>query len=91
MRDIVESTAAYEEWMERRADISGRLLDKKHRKMAEGPFPFLRATFYRWVEQWPNVCPRLAERDEDVCWQWGTCTSKISGCGGTREDSTSGG
>jgi len=66
MRDIVESTAAYEAWMERRANISGRLLERKHRKMAEGPFPFLRATFYRWIEQWPNVCPRLAERDEDV-------------------------
>src|SRR6185295_11010864 len=38
----------------------------KHSKMAKGPFPFLRATFYRWVEQWPKVCPRLARRDEDV-------------------------
>src|SRR6185503_19747108 len=31
-----------------------------------GAFPFLRATFYRWVERWPEVCRRLAERDEDV-------------------------
>jgi hypothetical protein len=66
MRDIVESTDAYEAWMKRRADISGRLLEKKHSKMAEGAFPFLRATFYRWAEQWPTVCRRLARRDEDV-------------------------
>ena len=52
--------------MRKQTDVSGRLLKKKHRKMADGAFPFLRATFYRWVEQWPEVCPRLAERDEDV-------------------------
>ena len=28
--------------------------------MAESPFPFLRATFYRWVQRWPEVCPELA-------------------------------
>ena len=66
MRDIVDSTSAFEAWMKQRADISNRLLDKKHGKMADGPFPFLRATFYRWVEQWPQVCRRLADRDEDV-------------------------
>lgn len=66
MRNIVDSTAAFERWMKRRADISAKLLDKKHRKMADGPFPFLRATFYRWAEQWPKICRRLARRDEDV-------------------------
>ena len=66
MRNIVGSTGAFEAWMKHRADVSRRLLEKKHRKMADGPFPFLRATFYRWVEQWPKVCRRLARRDEDV-------------------------
>jgi hypothetical protein len=66
MRSIIESTRAFEAWMQKRTDVSGRLVKKKHRKMAAGPFPFLRATFYRWVERWPEVCPRLAERDEDV-------------------------
>jgi hypothetical protein len=28
--------------------------------MAQSPFPFLRATFYRWVQLWPQVCPELA-------------------------------
>src|SRR6187397_971907 len=66
MPGIVESTRAYESWMRKRTDVSRRLLRKKHRKMGEGPFPFLRATFYRWVEQWPEVCPRLARRNQDV-------------------------
>lgn len=52
--------------MRKRTDVSGRLLKNKHRKMGAGAFPFLRATFYRWVERWPDVCPRLAKRDEDV-------------------------
>jgi Uncharacterized protein conserved in bacteria (DUF2252) len=66
MRSIIESTRAFEAWMRKRTDVSGRLLKSKHRKMGAGAFPFLRATFYRWVERWPKVCPRLAERDEDV-------------------------
>ena len=65
MRNIFESTAAFESWMRKRTDVSGRLLKKKHRQMAAGPFPFLRSTFYRWAEQWPVVCPDLAERPDD--------------------------
>jgi hypothetical protein len=66
MRNIFESTRAFEAWMRKRTDVSKRLLKKKHSKMADDPFSFLRATFYRWVEQWPKVCPELAERREDV-------------------------
>ena len=66
MRNIFESTRDYEAWMRKRTDVSRKLLERKHRKMASGAFPFLRATFYRWVERWPKVCPRLAERGEDV-------------------------
>jgi Uncharacterized protein conserved in bacteria (DUF2252) len=66
MRSIVDSTEAFEAWMGKRTDVSQRLLAKKHRQMADAPLAFLRATFYRWVEQWPRVCPELAGCDEDV-------------------------
>jgi hypothetical protein len=66
MRDIFESTESFEAWMRKRTDVSKKLLKKKHRRMADGPFPFLRATFYRWVEQWPKVCHQLAGREGDV-------------------------
>ena len=66
IRDIFESTNAFEAWMRKRTDVSKRLLKKKHSEMAEGPFPFLRSTFYRWAEQWPSVCPELAGRPPDV-------------------------
>jgi uncharacterized protein (DUF2252 family) len=29
--------------------------------MADALFPFLRATFYRWMQLWPEVCPDLAK------------------------------
>lgn len=66
MRSIFESTDAFEAWMRKRTDVSKRLLKRKHREMGGSPFPFLRATFYRWAEQWPVVCPELAGRAEDV-------------------------
>ena len=52
--------------MREQTDVSEKLLEKKHRKMSESAFAFLRATFYRWVEQWPVVCPKLARRDHDI-------------------------
>ena len=66
IQNIFESTKAFEAWMRKRTDVSKRLLKKKHSEMAEGPFPFLRSTFYRWAEQWPAVCPELAGRSPDV-------------------------
>ena len=33
----------------------------KHRLMAEAAFPYFRATFYRWLQLWPEVCGELAK------------------------------
>jgi hypothetical protein len=66
IRNVFDSTKAFETWMRKRTDVSRRLLKKKHAEMAAGPFPFLRSTFYRWVEQWPRLCPELAGRRDDV-------------------------
>jgi len=33
----------------------------KHQLMAEAIFPFFRATYYRWAQLWPEVCPDLAK------------------------------
>ncbi len=43
-----------------------RAVPRKHDEMGEGPFPLLRATFYRWIEHWEELCPELQSRDEDV-------------------------
>jgi hypothetical protein len=58
--EIRQSTAAYEKWLGNRLVLIPADLELKHQRMAESPFPFLRATFYRWVQRWPAVCPDLA-------------------------------
>jgi hypothetical protein len=59
--DIATATRRYEAWIARQTlPVSGDLA-LKHARMATTPFRFLRATFYRWAQRWPVVCPVLAE------------------------------
>jgi hypothetical protein len=56
---IVKATRRYEKWIGERVDLDREDLRLKHQLMSEGLFPFFRATFYRWMQLWPNVCPKL--------------------------------
>lgn len=58
--NFVESTRRYERWLRRNIDVIKNDLVLKHARMAEDIFPFLRATYYRWAELWPQACPELA-------------------------------
>jgi hypothetical protein len=58
--DLIKATKAYEAWLCERIPLIEADLRLKHQRMAQSPFPFLRATFYRWVQLWPQVCPELA-------------------------------
>jgi uncharacterized protein (DUF2252 family) len=58
--NVVESTRAYDCWLEQRLEVVKRDLKLKHRRMALDPFCFLRATFYRWAQVWPQACTDLA-------------------------------
>ncbi len=57
---VVEATRSYEEWIGRQVPMVRAELAFKHAQMAVAPFPFLRATFYRWVQQWELCCADLA-------------------------------
>jgi len=59
--NIVKATVRYEDWLRTHTAIVGSDLRLKHQRMAESVFPFLRATFYRWVQLWPEICPELAK------------------------------
>jgi uncharacterized protein (DUF2252 family) len=59
--NIVKATARYEDWLRSHTSLVEADLRLKHERMAESVFPFLRATFYRWVQIWPEVCPDLAK------------------------------
>lgn len=57
--NIVEATRAYENWAAKRIDLVVSDIKLKHREMAHGLFPFMRATFYRWPAIWHEACPEL--------------------------------
>ncbi|HYR43369.1 MAG TPA: DUF2252 family protein, partial [Terriglobia bacterium] len=63
--DIRKATASYEAWMSRHIPTVTADLRYKHVEMAESPFAFMRATFYRWVQLWKDLCPE-ASRAPDV-------------------------
>ena len=55
--DIIKATQSYEQWLGKQIPLIDVDLHEKHIKMAEDPFQFFRATFYRWMQLWPEVCP----------------------------------
>ncbi len=59
--NIFKATADFERWLANCLPIIRQDIARKHTHMAEAPFPFFRATFYRWIQLWPEVCPDLAK------------------------------
>jgi hypothetical protein len=61
--NIVQSTDAYEDFL--RAELGREVVEEglreKRAEMAAGPFPFLRATYWRWAETIRDVAPELME------------------------------
>ncbi len=57
--NIVKATTKYEEWLGSHVRIVEPDLQFKHEQMAAALFPFFRATFYRWLQLWPENCPDL--------------------------------
>jgi uncharacterized protein (DUF2252 family) len=59
--NIVKATRDYELWLGSHTTLVKADLRLKHQRMAEAAFPFLRATFYRWLQIWPEICPAAAD------------------------------
>jgi hypothetical protein len=57
---IAKATRGYEIWLAKHLTIVQADLKRKHTAMSEDVFFFLRATFYRWMQLWPKVCPNEA-------------------------------
>jgi hypothetical protein len=64
--NVVKATRRFEDWLTRHTDVVKKDLRLKHRNMQAGVFPFLRATYYRWAQVWPKVCPDLAKKAPHV-------------------------
>ncbi len=53
--NVRKATSLYETWLGRHLRLLPADLELKHKAMAEAPFPFFRATFYRWMQIWPET------------------------------------
>jgi hypothetical protein len=58
--NIAAATKSYEDWMRRCSPIVEGHLRVKHAQMKEDPLRFFRATYYRWAQLWPEICPEDA-------------------------------
>ena len=58
---FAKATEKYEAWLSRHIRILPKDLDFKHQQMRTQPFPFLRATFYRWAQTWAGICGDAAK------------------------------
>ena len=59
--NIVKATRLFEAWLGAQTTLVPRALTRKHEEMAQTPFHFLRGTFYRWAQVWPEVCQEVAD------------------------------
>jgi len=62
--NIVKATRGFEDWLVARKHIHHKDLRLKHANMKADVFMFLRASYYRWAQIWPQVCPDLARAPE---------------------------
>ena len=56
---VRKATAKYEAWLGRYLTLLPADLKLKHEAMRAAKFPFLRATYYRWAQIFPEVCGKL--------------------------------
>jgi len=53
---VAKATSEYEAWLGKHLTLLPADLKRKHTAMTEALFPFFRATFYRWMQLWPDIC-----------------------------------
>ena len=58
---IFKATRKYEKWLRKQVDVFEEDLASKTQLIATDPFTFLRGTFYRWMQLFPEVCKKAAD------------------------------
>lgn len=63
MEAFPEMNERFETWLQTYVPLDPKDLEYKHRKMADRRwrFPFFRATYFRWLSQWPEACSELVK------------------------------
>jgi uncharacterized protein (DUF2252 family) len=81
---IFKATRKYEKWLRQELIVFEEDVSFKAKKLADNPSAFLRGTFYRWMQLWPNTCKKIA--DAPVVLSVGdlhAATQRIDLCGGS--------
>jgi uncharacterized protein (DUF2252 family) len=58
---IFKATRKYESWLHGELNLFEEDLAQKHQLLAQDPFTFLRGTFYRWMQLFPEVCGKATD------------------------------
>ncbi|MGE5375226.1 MAG: DUF2252 family protein [Bacteroidota bacterium] len=58
---IFKATRRYEAWLHEELDVFEEDLAFKRQLLAKDPFIFLRGTFYRWMQLFPEMCSKAAD------------------------------
>src|SRR5437660_5952335 len=58
---FVKDNEKYERWLRKHCRVVEADLKKKHERMRESAFVFLRATFFRWAKRVEGICTDLAK------------------------------
>ncbi len=58
---IFKATRKYESWLRKNLDVFEEDLALKAQLLTKDPFTFLRGTFYRWMQLFPEVCKKAAD------------------------------
>ena len=64
---FVKDNDAYEAWLATQCDVVSEDIKVKHRSMKDNDFMFLRATYFRWARQIPQICPELMDAPRLLC------------------------
>jgi hypothetical protein len=54
--NVVQATREFEAWLGQHISSVRDQLTEKHSQMAKDSIPFLRGTFYRWTQLFPEIC-----------------------------------
>lgn len=58
---FVAANTSYERWMRTQCEVVEDDLERKHERMRESPFLFLRATFFRWPHLLKSAVPEVLD------------------------------
>jgi TIR domain-containing protein/uncharacterized protein DUF2252 len=61
VRNFCSSTHDYERWLSEHSEVVKQALQFKHSLLRRGIASFLAGTFYRWIELFPQVCPKVSD------------------------------